>query len=59
MCIGLSKLIELGNRIGTTNAKAVNRIIDAQDYALQRQRVKADSSRKKAEPVYAQPELYR
>ena len=59
MCIGLSKLIELANRIGTTDVKAVNRIIDAQDYALQRQRMKAESSRKKAEPVCPQPGLYR
>ncbi len=59
MCIGLIKLIELAKVMGTTDAKIVNRIIDAQDYALQRQREKAESSRMRAEPSCAKWASYR
>jgi len=41
----LDKLIKLGEKAGTTNAKVIDRIINAQDYALQRQKEKAEDSR--------------
>jgi hypothetical protein len=42
----LDKLIKLGERSGATNAKIIDRIINAQDYALRRQKEKAEDSRK-------------
>jgi hypothetical protein len=49
MYISLSELIELGRVMDATNAKIANEIIDAQDYALQRQREKAECSRMNVE----------
>ena len=49
MCIELDELIELGKAMGTTDAKIVSRIIDAQDNILQRQREKAAYFRMKEE----------
>jgi|HubBroStandDraft_5_1064220.scaffolds.fasta_scaffold1025391_2 hypothetical protein len=49
MWIELDELIELAKGTDTTDAKTVNIIIAAQDYALQRQREKAKRSRMKAE----------
>jgi hypothetical protein len=42
----LDKLIKLGERAGTTNAKTIDRNINAQDYTLPRQKEKAEDSRK-------------
>jgi hypothetical protein len=55
MCIELDELIELAKAMGTTDAKIVNRIIDAQDNTLQRQRVKAECSRMKEELAVSAP----
>jgi hypothetical protein len=49
MWIELNELIELAKATGTTDARTVNIIIDVQDHVLQRQREKAEYSRRKAE----------
>jgi hypothetical protein len=59
MCIEINKLIEIARAMGTTDATVVNRIIDAQDYALQKQKEKTGSARKKAEWACVEPTFYR
>ena len=44
----LVELIELGEAIGAHSAELVDKIIEAQDNALQLQKEKAESSRRKA-----------
>ena len=48
MSTKLNRLIKLGETAGTTNAKIIERIVNAQDYALRRQKERAEASRKKA-----------
>jgi hypothetical protein len=55
----LNELIELAKATGTTDARTVNIIIDAQDFALQKQREKAECSRKNAERTVLGPGVAR
>jgi len=55
----LNELIELAKAMGTTDARTVNIIIDAQDDMLQRQREKAECSRLNAACAMPGPGLAR
>jgi hypothetical protein len=59
MWIELNELIELAKATGTNDARTVNMIIDAQDYALQKQKEKAEFSRMNAEWAVLGPGLAR